>query len=241
MWSFFVAQPSSAWSGFLLWEKLWSWQLLYNGENEATIKPGCGPRVTDLGPGRCFGLVYGLLGRVCACMCASLSVCVTTCTRIFVCACVRICISLLGILSVLTRKLCLHFHFPSPAGPSPNLPWQLLSTRQAWWSPRPPPNPLSYAASLRPRCEPVSLLPLRCRQIAGDRCQGHCGSLFEDLCHRPALGPLCDLYCWKRLQERMGSVSGSELSPTAHCGSTSIRSSLQFLLSQGRKLQFPDD
>lgn len=48
-------------------------------------------------------------------------------------ACVYICISLLGTLSILTRKLCLHFHFPSPAGPSPNLPWQLLSTRQAWF------------------------------------------------------------------------------------------------------------
>lgn len=62
-----------------------------------------------------------------------------------VCACVCICISLLGTLSILTRKLCLHFHFPSPAGPSPNLPWQLLSTRQAW---SPLPNPPSVLCRL---------------------------------------------------------------------------------------------
>ena len=57
--------------------------------------------------------------------------------------CVWICISLQKTLSILTQKLCLHFHFPSLAGLSPNLPWQLLSTRQAWSFPL---NPLSNAA-----------------------------------------------------------------------------------------------
>lgn len=60
-------------------------------------------------------------------------------------ACVWICSSLLGTLSILTQKLCLHFHFPSPAGPSPNLPWQLLSTRQAWSPPTLCPMPPRYA------------------------------------------------------------------------------------------------
>lgn len=60
-----------------------------------------------------------------------------------------VCFSSPGTWSVLTQKLCLHFHFSSPAGLSPNLPWQLLSTRQTYPA---PPHPLSYAASPRPRC-----------------------------------------------------------------------------------------
>ncbi|KAK1904963.1 Calcium-activated potassium channel subunit alpha-1 [Dissostichus eleginoides] len=50
----------------------------------------------------------------------------------------------------------------------------------------------------------------------------------------PAPGPRCDLYCWKRLWEREGSVSSSELSSSARCTSTSIGTSLQCLLSQAK-------
>lgn len=80
-----------------------------------------------LGLGRWFRLVHNLLGCVYVRMCTS---CVRNNMHLYlgVYACVWICISLLGTLSILTQKLCLHF--PSPAGSSPNLPWQLLSTRQ---------------------------------------------------------------------------------------------------------------
>lgn len=78
----------------------------------------------------------GLCVRACAHCC----VCSNTHLYLSVCACVCICISLLGTLSILTQKLCLHFHFSNPAGPSPNLPWQLLSTRQTCPTPPHPPT-----------------------------------------------------------------------------------------------------
>lgn len=108
-------------------------------------------RIGHPGLGRCFWLFYGLLGYVCVHV-HIFFVCNNVHLYLSVCACVCICISLRGTLSILTQKLCLHFHFPNPAGPSPNLPWQLLSTRQTCPTPPPHSRPLSYAASLRPRC-----------------------------------------------------------------------------------------
>lgn len=73
---------------------------------------------------------------LCVRACAHLHVCdIVHPVSLRLCMCVCICISLPGTLSILTQKLCLHFHFSNPAGPSPNLPWQLLSTRQACSTP----------------------------------------------------------------------------------------------------------
>lgn len=139
---------------------------------------------------------------------------------VFACAC--ICISLLGTLSILTQKLCLHFHFPSPGGPSPNLGWQLLSTRQAG-----PPSLASVLCCLAPDasqlvcrlCGTGRLLETDARATVGLR-------LRIDLCQGPALGPHCDLYCWKTLWKEWGA--------SAACSCASIYLNLSvLLLSQG--------
>lgn len=78
---------------------------------------------------------------------------------VFAWACV--CISVLETLFLVTQKLCLHFHFPSSAGPSANRGWQLLSTRQA--------VPLPSLCSLCSHAPPVwSSDPLR--QMPGPLC-----------------------------------------------------------------------
>lgn len=94
------------------------------------IKLGHGQGLGIQGSGDAFGWSTAFWA-VFLCACTHLCVSENMHLYLCVCACVCICISLLGTLSILTQKLCLHFHFPSPAGPSPNLPWQLLSTRQA--------------------------------------------------------------------------------------------------------------
>lgn len=88
---------------------------------------------------------------LCVRACAHLCVCNNMHLYLSVCACVCICISLRGTLSILTQKLCLHFHFPNPAGPSPNLPWQLLSTRQTCPT---PPHPTPALCPMPPRYAP---------------------------------------------------------------------------------------
>lgn len=166
---------------------------------------------------RCFQVVHGHFGRVRAsCVC----VCNTMLSYLRVSACVCICISLLGPLSVMTRKLCLHFHFPSPAGLSPNLPWQLLSTRQAWFPPRPLPRPPPTLCPMLPRYA-TDARQLVCCLCGGGRlletdARATVGPRLRICVTGPALGPRCDLYCWKRLWERVGSVSSSELISNGH-------------------------
>lgn len=119
-----------------------------------------------------------------------------------------------GFLSVLTQKLCLHFHFPSLAGLSPNLPWQLLSTRQACPPTTLHPMLLQYA---------LDASQLVCRLCGAGRlletdARATVGPCFEDLCHRSALGPRCDLYCWgivlKKEQGSSAALSSVQV-PTA--------------------------
>lgn len=87
------------------------------------------------------------------------------------------------------------FIFPNPAAPSPNVPWQLLSTRQAGSAPSPP----RYPAPPR-RGPDASQLVGRLRSPETDA-RAAVGARLRIGVRGQPWAPAVTFHCWKRLQE----------------------------------------
>lgn len=169
---------------------------------------------------RCFQVVHGHFGRVRACA-HLVCVCVTQCSRIsvslHVCASASHCwgryLSWHGnyvCIFIFPALLVCHQTCPDSSCP-PGRPGSPRAPSRA-----PPPTlcPMlpRYATDARQLvcrlCGAGRLLETDARATVGPRLR---------ICVTgPALGPRCDLYCWKRLWERVGSVSSSELISNGH-------------------------